>query len=132
MISLQIFKIFVFIQNFSSHLTSRFYIQTLLVQDLDFIFKRDYNWNMTNLVDKIRDFSNVSNFANQISKWGLHQQPTFYQIPTQRGFGFCFNLVKSSEMFHKRLDISLRNIKKLFSLISSESQKISCMTSIKC
>lgn len=71
----------------------------------------------------LKNRSNREWFKQQKSAWNSNSQPKFVEIPTKQGFGFSFNMLKSSKMFTDRLGESLTFLVILDSILYFRTSK---------
>lgn len=53
-----------------------------------------------NIVPLLKNFSQLEWFGQQSATWNSYYQPEFTEVLTPRGYGFAFNMLDPSKMFH--------------------------------
>lgn len=54
-----------------------------------------------NMVPTLKNFSQIEWLEQQTAIWNSYYQPEFIEILTPRGYGFVFNMLDPTKMFHE-------------------------------
>lgn len=93
----------VVLQEHEIDLATRFYIEHILMKDIEYPFYFPYYFNHSDYADVIvstlKNQSKLQWFSQQSGSWNKAYKAPFAELLTSRGFGFSFNILDFAELY---------------------------------